>query len=81
MSIRPTTARIAPRVIQGRWSIMKLDAGQCTRPEPWAIHSNPISAAATPVISRAAFIRAAAMNELPNVCNGWKADISSAEDR
>ena len=56
MRIRPTMARIAPRLIHGRWSIMKLEAGQWTRPLPWPIHSNPINTAATPMISKADFI-------------------------
>src|SRR3954452_24763467 len=51
MRIRPTTPRIAPRITQGRWSIMKLDAGQWIRPAPWPIQSNPTNTAAEPTIS------------------------------
>ena len=56
MRMSPTTAKITPRVTHGRWSIMKLEAGQWTRPVPWPIHSNPINTAATPMISKTDFI-------------------------
>jgi hypothetical protein len=46
----PTTARIAPRVAQVASSIMKLDAGQRTKPAPCPIHSSPISKARIPMI-------------------------------
>jgi hypothetical protein len=48
----------------GRWSIMKLDAGQWTRPAPWPIHNNPINMAATPLISKADFTMALPMANL-----------------
>ena len=44
---------MAPRITHGRWSIMKLDAGQWTRPAPCPIQSNPINSAASPRISAA----------------------------
>lgn len=54
----PTAARIPPRMTHGRWSIMKLDAGQWTRPVPWPTHSNPINMAAMPMISKTDFMMA-----------------------
>ena len=39
------------RVAQGRWSSMKLDAGQRTMPIPCPIQSRPISKARTPITS------------------------------
>ena len=65
----PNTASIAPRVIQGRWSIMKLDAGQWIQPAPCPTHSNPISSAAMPPKNASDFIPAR-MSAFPMLRNG-----------